>query len=154
MTSPRLDHREYIDSSLPNWPRHNASAFDDIVEKKVESSRPGQTMRLEAAMNKESTYTDDRVNLETLRILEINQSILFSGDLHMRNLYSDDIDVNNMTIFKDSFWSRRFAVIRTGDFKHNLQAVVGSVILHFYFLILMINEQILLSNSDSLKLMP
>ena len=79
-------------------------------------------MRLETAMNKESTYTDDRVNLETLRIMEITQSILFSGDLHMRNLYSDDIDVNNMTIFKDSFWSKRFAVIRTGDLMFELRA--------------------------------
>ena len=140
MTSPHLYQREYINSSPSIWPRHNASAFDDIVEKKVEARRPGQTMRLEAAMNKESTYTDDRVNLETLRILEINQSILFSGDLQMRNLYSDDIDVDNMTIFKDSFWSRRFAVIRTGDFKHNSQAVVKSVILHCHCLILMINE--------------
>ena len=108
-------------------------------------------MRLEAAMNKESTYIDDRVNLETLRILEINQSILFSGDLHMRNLYSDDIDVNNMTIFKDSFWSRRFAVIRTGNLKHDLLAKGCSLIYCCQFLLLMINNEILLSVNDLLK---
>jgi hypothetical protein len=65
-------------------------------------------------MNKENTYTDDHANGESHRIEEINQSIFFSGDLYMRNLYSDDIDVNNMLVFKDSFWSRRYAVIRTG----------------------------------------
>ena len=62
----------------------------------------------------QSAYSDDRANIESLRIEEINESILFSGDLFMRNLYSDDINVNSMMMFKDSYWSRRFAVIRTG----------------------------------------
>lgn len=62
----------------------------------------------------QSAYSADRANVESLRIEEINQSILFSGDLFMRNLYSDDINVNSMMMFKDSYWSRRFAVIRTG----------------------------------------
>jgi hypothetical protein len=64
----------------------------------------------------QSAYSADRANAESLRIEEINQSILFSGDLFMRNLYSDDINVNSMMMFKDSYWSRRFAVIRTGAF--------------------------------------
>lgn len=105
-------------------------------------------MRLEAAMSKESTYTDDRVNLETLRILEINQSILFSGDLHMRNLYSDDIDVNNMTIFKDSFWSRRFAVIRTGNPMHSIQSVDRSIVYQQQYVTTMVDEQTLLCKND------
>lgn len=62
----------------------------------------------------QGAYSADRANAESLRIEEINESILFSGDLFMRNLYSDDINVNSMMMFKDSYWSRRFAVIRTG----------------------------------------
>ena len=72
-------------------------------------------------MNKETGEKEngstDGYDSDEERVNVINQSILFSGELHQRNLFSDAIDVNNTIMFKDSFWSKRFAVIRSGEVK-------------------------------------
>ena len=64
---------------------------------------------------KDSSYVDDSNLDEIKRIDDIKQSIIFSGELHMRNLFSDKMDTKTILMFQDSYWSKRYAVIKAGE---------------------------------------
>ena len=66
-------------------------------------------------MMKDSSYMDDQNPEESRRIDDIKQSIIFSGELYMRNLFSDRLDTKALLLFQDSYWSKRFAVIKSGE---------------------------------------
>ena len=68
-------------------------------------------------MSKESSYMDDHNSEESQRVDDIKQSVLFSGELYMRNLFSDRMN-KSMVLFQDSYWSKKFAVIRSGEFSN------------------------------------
>lgn len=65
-------------------------------------------------MSKENSYVDDHNMVEIQRIDEINESILFNGELHIKKLPSDPVDTSPKLMIRDSYWSKRYAVIRTG----------------------------------------
>lgn len=65
-------------------------------------------------MNKDCSYLDDANMEEIQRIDEINESILFNGELHIKVSSPDPVDSGSYPTSKFLNWSKRYAVIRSG----------------------------------------
>ena len=66
-------------------------------------------------MSKESSYLDDANMEEIQRIDEINESILFNGELQIKVFSPDSVDSSSYPTSKFLNWSKRYAVIRSGE---------------------------------------
>ena len=66
-------------------------------------------------MSKDSSYLDDANMEEIQRIDEINESILFNGELQIKVFSPESVDSSSYLTPKFLNWSKRYAVIRSGE---------------------------------------